>query len=69
MPRRSKHGKLSAQTYLNTINTQLNAISNHASHFYGLKDSPTATVKKMGSSKGGEMQFWTRDEYVAFSRR
>lgn len=34
--------------------------------FFGA-DNPVRRVDKMGSKKGGEMQFWTKDEYLRFS--
>lgn len=54
-------------TYLRIINNQLNAIFNHAERYYGLTDNPVRRVDKIGSKKGGEMQFWTKDEYLRFS--
>ena len=54
-------------TYLRIINNQLNAIFNHAERYYGLSDNPVRRVDKIGSKKGGEMQFWTKDEYLSFS--
>ena len=33
----------------------------------GLTDNPVRRVDKIGSKKGGEMQFWTKDEYLRFS--
>ncbi len=50
-----------------TVNNQLNAIFNHAERYYGLSDNPVRRVDKIGSKKGGEMQFWTKDEYLRFS--
>ena len=49
------------------MNNQLNAIFNHAERYYGLTDNPVRRVDKIGSKKGGEMQFWTKDEYLRFS--
>lgn len=65
--RRDADGKPWAPTYLRTVNNQLNAIFNHAERYYGLTDNPVRRVDKMGSKKGGEMQFWTKDEYLRFS--
>ena len=42
-------------------------IFNHAERYYGLSDNPGRRVDKIGSKKGGEMQFWTKDEYLRFS--
>ena len=64
---RDADGKPWAPTYLRTVNNQLNAIFNHAERYYGLTDNPVRRVDKMGSKKGGEMQFWTKDEYLRFS--
>ena len=49
------------------MNNQINAIFNHAERYYGLTDNPVRRVDKIGSKKGGEMQFWTKDEYLRFS--
>lgn len=64
---RDAEGKSWAPTYLRTVNNQLNAIFNHAERYYGLTDNPVRRVDKIGSKKGGEMQFWTKDEYLRFS--
>ena len=64
---RDADGKPWAPTYLRTVNNQLNAIFNHAERYYDLTDNPVRRVDKIGSKKGGEMQFWTKDEYLRFS--
>ena len=64
---RDADGKPWAPTYLRTVNNQLNAIFNHAERYYVLTDNPVRRVDKIGSKKGGEMQFWTKDEYLRFS--
>ena len=64
---RDDNGKGYSQTYLRTINNQLNAIFNHACKYYDLPKNPCLTHKKMGKSKSKEMLFWTLDEYTAFS--
>lgn len=64
---RDASGKPYAPTYLRTVNNQLSAIFNHAVRYYGLPSSPVAKAGKIGSAKGAEMQFWTRDEYLAFA--
>ncbi|MDD5924972.1 site-specific integrase [Ellagibacter isourolithinifaciens] len=65
---RDKHGKGYSDTYLRTVSTQLSSIFNHAVRYYGLPANPVAKAGKMGSAKGGEMRFWTKDEYERFSR-
>lgn len=54
-------------TYVRSLNNQLSAIFNHAVKFYGLLKNPCMRTTKMRSSKGGEMLFWTRDEYLRFA--
>ena len=61
------NGKPYSATYLRTINNQLNAIFNHAERYYDLMGNPCRKVTKMGSKKGGEMNFWTKQEYLKFS--
>lgn len=65
---RDTEGKGYSQTYLRTIHNQLNAIFNHAKKYYGLSENPCIKHKKMGKSKAKEMLFWTKEEYLAFSR-
>jgi integrase len=67
MSYRNAKGEPYSQTYLRTINNQLSAIFNHAVRYYGLASNPCTRTTRMGSSKGGEMLFWTRDEYLRFS--
>lgn len=57
-----------SKVYLKTIHNQLSAIFNHAVRFYGLPENPARRAGSMGSEKGGEMKFWTREEYERFSR-
>ena len=62
-----KGGKPYSPTYLRTLNNQLSAIFNHAERYYDLQNNPCSKVAKIGSKKGKEMQFWTKDEYLKFS--
>lgn len=64
---RDDDGKGYSPTYLRSVQNQLNAIFNHAVRYYNLLKSPCAATKKMGKSKAKEMQFWTKDEYMAFA--
>jgi len=64
---RDDDGKGYSQTYLRTIQNQLNAIFNHAVKYYDLPKNPCIANKKMGKSKSKEMLFWTMDEYLKFS--
>lgn len=67
MAYRNEKGEPYAPTYLRSVNNQLSAIFNHAVRYYGLKSNPCAKTARMGSSKGGEMLFWTREEYLCFA--
>ena len=67
MAHRNEKGEPYAPTYLRSVNNQLSAILNHAVRYYGLKSNPCAKTTRMGSSKGGEMLFWTREEYLRFA--
>lgn len=46
----------------------MNAIFNHAVKYYELPKNPCIANKKMGKAKGKEMQFWTKEEYLKFSK-
>lgn len=67
--KRKKDGTRYSPTYLRGINNQLEAILNHAENFYGLKRSPMKGLRKLGKKKAGEMRFWTKAEYLNFSRQ
>lgn len=68
LSQRDDDGKGYSQTYLRTIQNQLNAIFNHAVKYYELSKNPCITNKKMGKGKAKEMQFWTTEEYLQFSK-
>lgn len=65
---RDENGMPYSQTYLRTIQNQLSAIFNHACRFYGLTVNPSKQAGKMGKAKGKEMLFWTKEEYLKFSK-
>ena len=65
--RRDEQGKGYSPVYLRTIHNQLNAIFNHAVRYYDLPKNPCYANKKLGKSKGREMLFWTKEEYMKFS--
>lgn len=68
LSQRDNEGKGYSQTYLRTIQNQLNAIFNHAVKYYDLPKNPCIANKKMGKAKGKEMLFWTKEEYLKFSK-
>lgn len=65
---RTTNGLEYSQTYLHTICNQLSAMLNHAVRYYGLAANPMVKVGKMGNKQAEEMSFWTRNEYLRFSR-
>ena len=65
---RTCNGLEYSQTYLHSIRNQLSAMLNHAVRYYGLTVNPMAKVGKIGSKQADEMSFWTKDEYLRFSR-
>ena len=67
LSQRDDDGKGYSQTYLRTIQNQLNAIFNHAVKYYDLPKNPCLVNKKMGKSNAKEMLFWTKDEYLKFA--
>lgn len=58
---RDRNGKAYAQTYLRSIQNDLNAIFNHAYKYYDMKRIPTKIVTKMGKSKCQEIEYWTKE--------
>lgn len=42
---------------------------NHAENCYGLKRSPMKDLRKIDRKNAGEMRFWTKTEYLNFSRQ
>lgn len=63
-----KKGNSYSKTYLKTIQNQLSAIFNHAVRFYELSKNPVTLAGSMGKEKSKEMLFWTKDEYMKFSK-
>lgn len=55
-----------AQTYLKTINNQLNAIFNYAVRYYDLSRNPCTQAGSMGKSRAEEMSYWTQEEFEKF---
>lgn len=56
------------QTYLKAIHNQLSALFNYAVRFYGLKSNPARLAGNMGKEEVDETKFWTKEEYLTFSR-
>jgi len=56
-----------SQTYLKTVHNQLSAIFNHAVRHYDLRSNPAAKAGSMGDKDGGNINFWTKEEYQRFA--
>lgn len=65
---KNSEGNGYSQTYLKTIHNQLSAIFNYACKFYNLRDNPARKAGNMGKEETGEMLFWTKEEYIKFSK-
>ena len=64
---KDEHGKPYSPVYLRTMNSQLNALFNHAVRFYNLRENPCKKTGVMGKKKGREMLFCTKEEYLKFA--
>lgn len=62
------NGEKYSPVYIKTINNQLNAIFNHAVRFYGLQENPMTKAGSIGKKRNHEMNIWTKEEYLLFSR-
>ena len=64
---RGKNDKRYTDGYLKMMNSQLNAIFNHAVRFYELKTNPAKKTASMGTLRSSKISFWTKDEYIKFT--
>ena len=64
---KDENGNPYSPVYLKTIQNQLTAIFNHAVKYYNLSENPCRKAGSMGKKKNGEMQFWTKEEYLKFA--
>ena len=55
-----------SQTYLKTVNNQLNAVFNYAVKYHDLKSNPCSKAGSMGKNKADKMNFWTKNEFMQF---
>ena len=65
MAYKDEKGKPYSADYLRTIHAQLTAIFNHAVNFYNLPYNPARRAGTIGSEAVKEMDFWTKEEYLA----
>ncbi len=66
---KDENGKPYSPVYLRSIHTQLSAVFNHAVRYYKLKENPCQKAGAMGKKKAREMLFWTKEEYLRFSKK
>lgn len=64
---RNERKKPYSQTYLKTVHNQLSAIFNYAVRHYDLRANPAAKAGSMGDKDGGNINFWTKEEYLRFA--
>ena len=64
---KDEKGEPYSPVYLKTIQTQINAIFNHAVRYYNLQENPCKKAGSMGKKKNREMLFWTKEEYLKFA--
>lgn len=55
-----------SETYLRTINTQLNCIFNYATRVRRLPQSPCKGIERLGDKKAPEREIWTPEEFNRF---
>ena len=61
---RNERGEPYSSAYLKSVHAQLSAIFNHAVRFYDLRVNPAARAGTVGESDEGNIDFWTKEEYV-----
>lgn len=55
-----------SNTYLRTLSNQIFALFNHAERYYDLKANPLKKINPIGSKKGVNVNFWTKEEFDKF---
>lgn len=56
-----------SQTYLRGLHVQLSSVFNYAVKYYSLAENPCKKAGSIGKQRAESMQFWTLEEYKAFS--
>ena len=67
MKQKTRRGKPFSETYLHSIQSQLNAILNFAVRKKYIPFSPMADLKNMGQKDAPPREIWTIDEYKRFA--
>lgn len=60
-------GQPLTQTYLRSLNKELNVVLNYAVRYYNLPSNPVQKAGLMGKTKGAPMRFWTLEQYKLFA--
>lgn len=60
-------GRPFSKNYLRNLNAQLTVLFRYAAKYYGLHDNPMDGIMGIGSSREGKCDFWTLEEFNAFS--
>lgn len=68
MKRKTRRGKPFSDTYLHSIQSQLNAILNYAVRKKYIACSPMVDLKNMGQKDAPPREIWTLDEYKRFAK-
>ena len=66
MSRTNERGQPFAKTYLRTMHGQLTAVFNYAMRYYRLKENPCRVAGSIGTKKGENVNFWTKEEFLRF---
>ena len=66
MSRTNERGQPFAKTYLRTMHGQLTAVFNYAVRYYKLKENPCRAAGSIGTKKGENVNFWTKEEFLQF---
>ena len=66
MSQTNERGLPFAKTYLRTMHGQLTAVFNYAMRYYRLKENPCRAAGSIGTKKGENVNFWTKEEFLRF---
>lgn len=67
MRTKTRRGKAFSETYLHSIQSQLNAVLNYAVRKSYIQFSPMVDLKNMGEKNAPPREFWTVEEYGKFA--
>ena len=67
MKQKTRRGKPFSETYLHSIQSQLNAILNYAVRKKYIPFSPMVDLKNMGAKDAPPREIWTKEEYKRFT--